>query len=97
VLLTDDAILHGTRGAPCATAYHALPVVLDPQLVRDSAREVAIVFLETAERSFLFRKLPAAPGPPAPIEFRTLVCRPAPTADVPVEVFAERGTSAPSR
>jgi len=85
VLLTGDAVLHGSPTSPCVAAYDADLVSSESGATNG---EAAIVMLGSAEHSFLFRTKEAT----ATLEYRTMTCRPDPAAEAPIEVFRERGT-----
>jgi hypothetical protein len=98
VLLTADAVLHGLPTSPCVDAYEAVLVSTEPASVPNARREQAILRLplDTSEPSVLFRTRAGARGAWGDIEleFRTMTCRADPGADVPIEVFREKGTLA---
>jgi hypothetical protein len=91
VLLTDDAVLHGTPQAPCAAAYDA--VLVSSESATPTGTEEGIVFVDSAEHSWLFRTTRGRPdAAPSLVEYRTMSCRLDPGAEVPLEVFKEKGT-----
>jgi photosystem II stability/assembly factor-like uncharacterized protein len=90
VLLTADAVLHGTPDAPCVAAYDA--TLVSSELSSSPQSEQAVLSMTSPERAWLFRK-EQAPGSPTPeLTYRTMSCRVDPDAEVPPEVFRERGT-----
>jgi len=95
VLLTANAVLHGTPESPCVAAYDA--TLVTSELSSAAQGEQAIISMSSLERAWLFRKdLP--PGAMTPeVAYRTMSCRVDPDAEVPPEVFRERGTLAEPR
>jgi photosystem II stability/assembly factor-like uncharacterized protein len=90
VLLTADAVLHGTPETPCVAAYDA--TLVSSELSSSPQSEQAVLSTTSPERAWLFRK-EQPPGAPWPeIAYRTMSCRVDPDAEVPPEVFRERGT-----
>jgi hypothetical protein len=94
-LLTGDAVLHGTAEAPCVAAYDA--VLVTSELSGAVSAEQAIVPMATPERAFLFRLADKLRDAASALEYRTMSCRVDPSAEVPPEVFRERGTLAEPR
>ncbi|HEX7668141.1 MAG TPA: hypothetical protein VF395_01090, partial [Polyangiaceae bacterium] len=94
VLLTDDAVLHGTPTSPCAAAYEATLVSSEAGTGPGpgAAGEEGIVFVDPGERSWLFRLGKTATDPASALEYRSMSCRFDPAAEVPIEVFREKGT-----
>ncbi len=89
-LLTAEAVLHGTPEAPCVAAYYAEAVpAARPRSA--SGGERAVLLADALDASFLFRRVPSAPGSPPSVEVRRLRCELAPTASVPAEVDAQPG------
>ena len=91
VLLTDDAVLHGTPQP------RARPPTKPPRLVRSSdahgRRGQGLVFVDPGEHSWLFRLREAnLMRRRASVEYRSMSCRFDPAAEVPLEVFKEKGT-----
>src|SRR5262249_10137125 len=95
ILLTGDAVLHGTPEAPCIAAYEA--VLVSSELAGAAQGEQAVVPMATPEHSWLFRKVEALRDAPPSLEYRTMSCRVDRDAEVPAEVFRERGTLAEPR
>lgn len=91
VLLTSDAVLHGTPEAPCVAAYEA-SVVSEPPSAQS---ERAILFLDALDRSWLFRAAEGSRDRPRALEYRAMTCRFDPT--IPRDVLDQNGSSAPSR
>lgn len=92
VLLTDDAVLHGTPQSPCVAAYGASLVSTESSAT--PRIETAIIPADAPERAWIFRAprgksdkdtLPS-------VEYRQMSCKPDPSAEVPVEVYRERDT-----
>ncbi len=95
VLLTADAVLHGTPESPCVAAYDA--TLVSSELSSSVQGEQAIISMASLERAWLFR-MEQAPGSGAPeVAYRTMSCRVDADAEVPPEVFRERGTLAEPR
>jgi hypothetical protein len=92
VFLTDDAVLHGTPASPCAAAYEATLVSSEAGTGPGAAGEEGIVFVDPGERSWLFRAAKATADPAGTLEYRAMSCRFDPAAEVPIEVFREKGT-----
>jgi hypothetical protein len=95
VFLTADAVLHGTPETPCVAAYEA-PLV-SSEFSGAAQGEQAIVAMASLERAWLFRKEQVPGGDKPELAYRTMSCRVDPDADVPPEVFRERGTLAEPR
>jgi hypothetical protein len=89
VLLTDNAVLHGSPRSACVAAYEA-------DLVTSEAgghqTDRALIFVEPSEHSYLFRSVDASQGESPSVSFRTMTCHADPAMDAPIEVFRERGT-----
>ena len=94
-LLTGDAVLHGTPEAPCVASYDA--VLVTSEQSGAVTAEQAIIPMATPERAFLFRLVDKLRDAASALEFRTMSCRVDPGAEVPPEVFRERGTLAEPR
>jgi hypothetical protein len=94
-LLTGDAVLHGTPELPCVAAYEA--VLVSSELSGAAQGEQAIVPMATPERSWLFRKTEGLRDAVPELAYRTMSCRVDREAEVPPEVFRERGTLAEPR
>jgi hypothetical protein len=90
VLLTEDAVLHGTPESPCAAAYEA--ALVSSEAGAAAAAEQGIVFVDPAEHSWLFRAGKASRELAPTLEYRAMRCRFDPGAEVPIEVFREKGT-----
>jgi hypothetical protein len=95
ILLTGDAVLHGTPESPCVAAYEA--VLVSSELSGAAQGEQAIVPMATPERSWLFRKAESSRDAVPELAYRTMSCRIDRDAEVPPEVFRERGTLAEPR
>lgn len=85
VLVTGDAVLHGTPADPCAVAFDAETVGVS------SDRVQALVFVEPGARSWAFRKTADGEGDDD-LEYRAMACAFDPNAEVPEEVFQAPGT-----
>jgi len=90
VLVTNDAVLHGTPAAPCVAAYEAGVV---PELA-STQPERAILLLDALDRSWIFRVTEATRDQPRALEYRPMACRFDPT--IPQDVLDQNGTSAPN-
>ena len=77
VLLSNDAVVHGTPEAPCAAAYEAELVASEGAPI--GQQEHALVLADPAERSYLFRTAQGS----ASFEFRGMSCRMDPAARDP--------------
>ena len=88
VLLTSNAVLHGTRQAPCTVALDADLVISDS--FAEGQSESAILPADDLAHSWLFRSLPDESGH-ARIEYRTMECKLDPGAEVPDEVYQQPG------
>lgn len=85
-LLTDAAVLHGSPDTACAVAFGANALSADGT---PPARERALVFLDPADRSVLFRTLGDAEA--TRVEYRPMTCRFDPSLEVPGEVYRALG------
>jgi hypothetical protein len=85
VLLTGEAVLHGTPAEPCAVAYDA------DSVGAASERVSALVFVDPAAPSWAFRKAPDSSSENE-LEYRAMACTFDPNAEVPEEVFQAPGT-----
>jgi len=94
-LLTGDAVLYGSRTAPCAAAFEIHPVpggVPDPGVT-----EGGIVLLDDLEHAWLLRK-PRDTGSEGPrIEYRGMSCRFDPALELPQEILGAAEALAPHR
>ncbi len=88
VLLTSNAVLHGTPQEPCTAAFDADLVVSDS--FDDARAESAILPAGDLAHSWLFRSVPD--GDHTRVEYRSLSCRLEPGAEVPEEVYQAPGT-----
>jgi photosystem II stability/assembly factor-like uncharacterized protein len=95
ILLTGAAVLHGTPESPCVAAYEA--VLVSSELSGALSSEQAILPMANPERSWLFRKVEGLRDAATALEYRTMSCRVDREAEVPPEVFRERGTLAEPR
>lgn len=76
-MLTDDAVLFGTRERPCVAMFEAIPVQRS-----GSERLQALVSPHERGQSWLFRQTSSSS-----LEYRPLDCRFDPQAPVPLEVY----------
>ena len=94
-LLTGDAVLHGTRTSPCASAFEIHPVpggTPDPGMT-----EGGIVLLDDLEHAWLLRK-PRDFGAEGPrVEYRSMSCRFDPSLELPQEILDAPEALAPKR
>ncbi|HVU04139.1 MAG TPA: hypothetical protein VHE30_20420 [Polyangiaceae bacterium] len=90
VLLTGDAVLHGTPESPCAAAFEASLVFMEAASLGQT--EQGVVFPDANERSYLFRNAAGTRDGVSAVEYRSMTCRAEPTAEVPREVWSEKGT-----
>lgn len=88
VLLTGDAVLHGTPASPCAAAYEAWVV---PESA-SSQGERALLPVDGLERSWLFRMTEGSRDQTRSLEYRAMSCRFDPAAEVPEEAKNQNGT-----
>lgn len=84
VLVTADAVLHGTPESACVAAYEAM--LVSSEAPGRPPLERALLFTDVASRSFLFRPDPRVSGPRPGFEYRTMTCRSDPSAEVPPEI-----------
>lgn len=82
VLLTSDAVLHGSPGEPCVAAFGATLVATES--TGPVAPETALVLMDSLERAWLFRPAAGTKGAPSGFEYRTMRCRADPGAEVPL-------------
>ena len=82
VLLTEQAILHGTPEAPCVAAFHAR------QLRRPGGTMVAIITGDL-KRAWLFRETPSRNRS---LDYRPMRCELSPGATLPASLWNEPGT-----
>lgn len=92
VLLTEDAVLYGTKERPCVAAYEA--AFVSSESAAQPFPQTALVFTDPADHAWLFRAEPKAAGARQGFEYRTMTCRADPGAEVPQEVFGKEGTRA---
>jgi hypothetical protein len=88
VLLTGDAVLHGSPSSPCLAAYEA---VLAPETA-GTPGERALLFADALDRSWLFRVVETGREQPRSLEYRTMNCRFDPSVEIPPEVKGQNGT-----
>lgn len=85
VLVTGDAVLHGTPAEPCAVVFAAATAGASTDAVS------ALIFVDPGARSWAFRKAPDASREDE-LEYRAMSCAFDPNAEVPEEVFQAPGT-----
>jgi hypothetical protein len=88
VLLTGDAVLHGTPSSPCVAAFEA---VLAPESPA-SPGDRALLIGDALDRSWLFRSAEGGRDQPRSLEYRTMNCRFDPSVEIPPEVKGQNGT-----
>jgi hypothetical protein len=88
VLLTANAVLHGTPDRPCTAAFDADLVISDS--FANSQSESAIIPVDDLAHSWLFRSIPD--GNRTRVEYRPMDCKLEPGAQVPEEVYQQPGT-----
>jgi hypothetical protein len=94
-LLTGDAVLHGTKDAPCAAAFDIHPV---PGGLPDPATtEGGTILLDDLSHAWLFRKAKETRGEGARVEFRGMSCRFDPNLELPEEILNAPEALAPKR
>ena len=89
VLLSGQAVMHGTPSAPCVAALEAAVLSVDGG--PESQEESAILPLDEFEHSWLFRTAPHESGSQTHIEYRTMKCRFDPNVRLPPEVYHAPG------
>lgn len=90
VLLTGQAVMHGSAKEPCTAAFDAEVVVIDPS-VGTPEQERAIIVMDDLERSWIFRTTYGTIGE-ARLEYRLMSCHFDPTLEPPPEIFGQPGT-----
>lgn len=88
VLLTGDAVLHGTPSSPCVAAFEA---VLAPESAANPG-DRALLLGDALDRSWLFRTVDVGRDQPRSLEYRTMNCRFDPSVEIPPEVKGQNGT-----
>jgi hypothetical protein len=86
VLVTGEAVLHGTPDSACVAAFEAAPIPTD---ARVDERVRAILPFDDLEHAWLFRS-GGSLGPQ--VEYRLMSCRTDPALEVPSEVYRAPGT-----
>ncbi len=94
LMLTAEAVLHGTPESPCVAAFGVEPVANEAGV---KATETALIAPDDLEHAWLFRQVPAQNGAGARAEYRSMSCRFAPTLEIPGELYREPGTLAPRK
>lgn len=90
VLLTGQAVMHGTPKEPCTAAFDAEVVNIDPSMGTPE-QERAIIVMDDLERSWIFRTTYGTMGE-ARVEYRVMSCRFDPSLEPPAEIFGHPGT-----
>jgi hypothetical protein len=90
VLLTGQAVMHGTPKEACVAAFEAEVVSIDPTLGAPE-QERAILIMDDLEHSWIFRTSYGVMGEPR-VEYRSMSCRFDPSLEPPVEIFGQAGT-----
>jgi photosystem II stability/assembly factor-like uncharacterized protein len=91
LLLTDDAVLHGSPASPCVAAYEA--VLVSTEIGTPTQGETAILPVDALDRAFLFRaRAKNQNDVVSGIEYRSMSCALDATAEIPIEVYRERDT-----
>jgi hypothetical protein len=93
VLLTENAVMHGTPREACVAGYDAEAIPLEGSLSHD--RERALIALDDLEHAWLFRTASDARSESNGIEYRVMSCRFDATAEIPPEVYRASGTQVP--
>jgi photosystem II stability/assembly factor-like uncharacterized protein len=88
VLLTSNAVLHGTPEQPCTAAFDAELVMSDS--FADAQSESAILPVDDLAHSWFFRSI--SDGNQTRVEYRPMECKLEPGAEVPDEVYQQPGT-----
>lgn len=88
VLLTGDAVIHGSPSSPCVAAYEA---TLAPEPA-GTPGERALLLADSLDRSWLFRSSESGRDQPRSLEYRTMNCRFDPSVEIPPEVKGQNGT-----
>lgn len=91
VLLTSDAVMHGTVDEPCVAAFGA--EILREELGGTGEFVTAILPLANLEQSWLFRETRDNDQPHAEIQFRKMACRFDPQVEFPDSIYGAPGTS----
>ena len=94
VMLTAEAVLHGTPENPCVAAFGVDPVTNESGA---KAPETALISPDDLEHAWLFRQVPLASGNGTRVEYRAMSCRFSPTLEIPTELYREPGTLAPRK
>lgn len=90
VLLTGQAVMHGTPKEPCTAAFDAEVVSIDPSLGTPE-QERAVIVMDDMERSWIFRTTYGTMGEPR-VEYRVMSCRFDPSVEPAAEIFGHPGT-----
>jgi hypothetical protein len=89
--LTGYAVMHGTPGAPCVSAFDAEPVA--PDGVAVPSTRVILPFGDLA-RAYVFRAS-SQQGPMPRVEYHLMSCKLDPSAEVPPELYRAPGALVP--
>jgi len=94
-MLTGDAVLHGTKVAPCAAAFelHSAPGgAPDP-----AAPESGLILLDDLGHAWLFRRSRENGAEGARVEYRGMSCHFEPSLELPEEILNAPEALAPKR
>jgi hypothetical protein len=94
LMLTAEAVLHGTPESPCIAAFSVEPVANEAGV---KPTETALIAPDDLEHAWLFRQMPSVGGAGARSEYRAMSCRFSPTLEIPTELYREPGTLAPRK
>jgi hypothetical protein len=94
-MLSGDAVLYGTKAAPCAAAFELHPVpggAPDP-----AATESGLLLLDDPTHAWLFRRSRESGGEGTHVEYRSMSCRFEPNLELPEEILNAPEALAPKR
>jgi hypothetical protein len=89
VFLSDAAVLHGTPESACAATFDG--DLVKAALAPGNARERALVNLDGP--SWLFRTVSDNTRRDTRVEYRTMLCHPDVSAELPAEIYEMPGTA----
>ncbi len=90
LLMTGEAVMYGTPGAPCVAVLDAEVVPLQMNEGRTEA-EHALLPSDDLEHAWLFRSVSDGRGPV--VQYRTMSCRYDTSAEVPAEAYSVAGAT----
>jgi hypothetical protein len=94
-LITGDAVLHGTKEAPCTAAFDIHPV---PGGLPDPATaEGGAILLDDLAHAWLFKKTKESRAEGGRVEYRGMSCRFDPNLELPEEILNAPEALAPKR